>query len=107
MKKVFIAIALIIVIVNITPVSVLWSENYGYSNYNFKFRFIEEGGGHDFKMAKTRYSWYLREHPNEKKVDSRLYRNFTLKPWRFWQWREMLLNYDRYKLPYKPIEAQH
>ncbi|OJW17977.1 hypothetical protein [Mucilaginibacter sp. 44-25] len=106
MKKVFIAVLVIVVIINITPISVLWIEDYRYSNYNQSFTFREESGGYNFDMAKRRYQGFLASHPNEKKVDSQLYRNFTLKPWRFWEWREMLLNYDRYELPYKPIGAQ-
>lgn len=96
-----ISVIAVVLLANLTPLSYLWREDYTYRNYDGSFRFNEEGSaGFNFKMARTRYRWFLKDHP-EKQRDTLLYRTFTIKPWRFWQWGDFVFGPDRFKLPYK------
>ncbi|RFZ92889.1 hypothetical protein D0C36_15980 [Mucilaginibacter conchicola] len=106
-KSIIISLAAIILIANFTPLTYIFTEDYSYSNYNGKFTFVEEGGGYDYKVAKRRYSRYLSDNPGEAAHDKQLYRTFTLKPWRFWEWREMVFNHERFALPYKSPKGVH
>ncbi|MBL4675679.1 MAG: hypothetical protein JKY70_05670 [Mucilaginibacter sp.] len=105
MKKIIILLLCLIILSNITPLAFLMADNYTYRNYNNKFTFTEESGGHDFKMAKTLYRWYLDKNPQDEKADNKLYRTFKIKPWQFWTWREMIFNHERFSLPYLPLKA--
>jgi hypothetical protein len=103
MKKVIVIIlVLLVAISNFSPISYLLKENYSYSNIDGSFKFHEEGGaGYNFAMAKKRYEWFLKDNPEKAKRDSTLYRTFTIKPWRFWQWGDYLFQNERFRLPYK------
>ncbi|TWR26773.1 hypothetical protein FPZ42_06975 [Mucilaginibacter achroorhodeus] len=107
MKKLILLTAIgIVLIANFTPISYLLDEGYAYTNYNGKFKFKEEGSGHDFKMAKTLYKWYLESHPDDAKIDPKLYRTFKIKLWHFWEWRAMIFDKERYQLPYRPPQVK-
>lgn len=102
MKKIAIVIVVIVLILNLTPISYLLKEDYSYSNADGSYTFNEEGGaGFNFDMAKQRYKWFLQEHPEKLKEDTKLYRTFTIKPWRVWQWWDYAFQHDRFSLPYK------
>lgn len=97
-----IAVALILV-GNFTPVSYLLHENYTYSNFDGSFIDSEEAGGKPAYLTVT-YDFrdFLKKHPDKAQKDTTLYRTFTIKPWRFWQWSDFLFCPGRFKLPYKP-----
>lgn len=95
----------IILISNFTVVSYLLHENYTYRNYDGSFIGDEEAGGTGaFKTVEYKYQDFLAAHPNQKVKDNKLYRTFTIKPWRFWQWSDFLFCPQRFKLPYKARE---
>ncbi len=76
-----------------------FKENYTYRNYNGDFRCSEwKGKGSSYKGCIRVYKIYLKNHHNIK--DKTLYRTFTLKPWRFWEWHELYLTPKRFTLPY-------
>ena len=56
----------------------------------------------DFEVVKIRYKRFLEQHPERR--GEILYRTFTIKPWRFWQWSDYLFSPERFKLPYKAIQ---
>ena len=88
-----------IILSNITPVAYFFKDNYILSNYNGEFYVSELGGkGRSFKGVKNGFHYYLAMHPHDK--DKTLYRAFKLKPWRFWEWGEWIVNYKRFTLPY-------
>jgi hypothetical protein len=77
----------------------LLKENYTYSNYNGTFRYREVvWKGDKLEICLRRYDHFLRDNKNVE--DKTLYRTFTLKPWRFWEWHELYLTPDRFSLPY-------
>ena len=43
----------------------------------------------------------MSRNPDKDLGDNHLFRTFTIKPWRFWQWGDMLFHSDRFRLPYK------
>jgi hypothetical protein len=102
MKKIILIIFLVVVFIfNLTPVSYLLKENYTYRNSDGSYTFQEEGGGYNFNMAKTRYKWFLREHPSKSQGDTQLYRTFEIKPWYIWEWGDYIFQHERFSLPYK------
>lgn len=101
-KWLVILIIAVILIANFTPVSYLLHENYTYSNHDGSFIDSEEAGGKPAFLTVTyNYRDFLKKHPDQKAKDSTLYRTFTIKPWRFWQWSDYLFCPQRFKLPYK------
>ena len=106
MKKITLVIFIVIVVlVNITPISYLLKETYSYSNADGSFTFHEEiGGGYNFEMAKKKYKWFLEEHPSQKGSDTKLYRTFTIKPWYIWELGDFIFQNERFRLPYKSPE---
>lgn len=103
-KIIFITIA-IVIISNLPLWGFFWSENYTYSNSDLSFIYNEESGkGQSYRSCLISYGRFLCQHPEKDQGDNRLYRNFTIKPWRFWEWREMIFHCDRFSLPY--LEAK-
>lgn len=103
MKKTIIIILIIIVISNLPFLNFFLQENYTYSNVDGSFTYNEEGGkGQTFKSCLMGYGYFLCQHPEKNQGDNKLYRTFTLKPWRFWEWREYAFHSDRFQLPYLP-----
>lgn len=102
MKKfILISIAIIIVISNLPIFHFIAQEQYSYSNYNGTFVFVEESGkGGNFKTCLMRYGYFLCQHPEKDQGDNRLFRTFTLKPWRFWEWHQWIFRNERFYLPY-------
>lgn len=52
-----------------------------YSNYNQSFTISEEKG-FDFEVVKIRYARFLKNNADKARHNSKLYRTFTIKPWR-------------------------
>ncbi|MDN3588061.1 hypothetical protein QWY86_15365 [Pedobacter aquatilis] len=104
MKKItkitLIAILALIIISNLPPISFFFQEDYAYQNKDGSFKYQEHAGkGLDFEVCKIRFNRFKVENPNN--PNKTLYRTFNLKPWRFWEWREMITNPERFKLPYE------
>jgi len=72
---------------------------YTYCNASKTFRFTEEAGA-DLLDCERAYGYFLCGHPEVDKGDNRLFRMFAVEPWKFWQWRQLLLHGDRFGLPY-------
>jgi len=90
-----------ILVINLPAFNFLINENYTYSNNDGSFRYSEEAGkGNSFQSCLINYGSFLCKNPEKDRGDNRLYRTFTIKPWRFWEWSEMLFS-ERYRLPYK------
>lgn len=87
--KIVIWIAVIIVFVNLPLWDFFLMEEYAYTNYDGSF-FYSELSGSGLAIGERRYKVFLKEHPDKGKHDKNLYRTFTIRPWRFWQWREMI-----------------
>ena len=102
MKKPLLIFSLLIILSNLPFFSFLLKENYSYSNIDGSFKFVEEAGkGASFKTAILRYGIFLGQHPEKDLGDNRLFRTFTLKPWRFWEWSDWIFRNERFFLPYK------
>lgn len=101
-KNIFWIILCIVVFLNLPLWSFFLEENYTYSNVDGSFQTSEEGGknGH-FETVMMRYGGFLCQHPDKDNGDNNLYRTFTIQPWRFWEWRQMIFHSDRFWLPYK------
>ncbi len=92
---------LLVSISNLPLFSFFLQEDYTYSNADNTFNYNEEGGkGNSFWGCERSYGYFLCQHPEKDQGDNNLYRTFTIKPWRFWQWYDMLFT-KRYRLPYK------
>ena len=101
MKKTLIIIMAIVVISNLPFFSFFIRENYSYSNVDGTFKFTEDAGkGATFKTVIMRYGIFLCQHPEKDQGDNRLFRTFTLKPWRFWEWGQWIFRNERFFLPY-------
>src|ERR1700722_17407490 len=99
MKKALIILLVIIVISNLPLFNFFLQENFTYSNLNGSFYYNEEGGkGKSFEGCQRKFAYFLETHPDEK--DKSLYRTFTIKPWRFWEWYQMIFHHERFSLPY-------
>lgn len=98
-KGIFIPVLTIIIVSNVTPIVYFFKDDYAFSNHNGEFYVSELGGkGRSFTSIKDGFDFYSKEHPLEK--DKTLYRTFTLKPWRFWEWGQWIAHFDRFTLPY-------
>ncbi|MDB4921832.1 hypothetical protein [Mucilaginibacter sp.] len=102
MKKIYIiATTAFILFSNVPFISFLFEENYAYSNADSSFIYNEEAGkGKSFSGCQRLYGYFLCQHPEKDHGDNKLYRTFTIKPWRFWEWREMIFHSERFGLPY-------
>ena len=98
-------VIIILFIFNYTPISYLLKENYSYTNYDQTFKISEEAGkGFDFDVVKIRYERFLNDNSEQAKHSSQLYRTFTIKPWRIWQWHDYIFQNERFRLPYKCVK---
>ncbi len=101
MKKAVIIISIIIVISNLPLWDFFLQENYSYSNLDHSFTYNEESGkGKSFIGCVKMYGHFLCEHPEKDQGDNKLYRTFTIQPWKFWEWRQYIFHSDRFSLPY-------
>ena len=97
-KITIIAVAVIIIISNLPPVTYFFQEEYHYRNQDASFEFTEQGGStQDYEVAIARFEIFKARHPAKNR--DTLYRTFKFKPWRFWEWWEMITNYQKYDLP--------
>ncbi len=81
-----------------------FKEDYTYASYNGEF-FCSEfyGQGSNLKTCQLNFKDHLTKHYNIK--DKTMYRIFTIKPWRFWQWYEYFgKDKKRFSLPYRSPE---
>jgi hypothetical protein len=102
MKKYIIAIVIIIIISNLPLFSFFTTEDYTYCNIDNSFTYNENGGkGLNYISTIRAYTFFLCQNPAKDQGDNRLFRTFTIKPWRFWEWREMIFHSERFGLPYK------
>jgi len=93
---------MVIIASNLPLFSFLLQENYTYSNRDGTFTYNEEAGkGMSFLNCQKRYGYFLCQHPEKDLGDNRLFRTFTLKPWRFWEWGQWIFRNERFLLPYK------
>ncbi|MDP9078824.1 MAG: hypothetical protein M3O71_15450 [Bacteroidota bacterium] len=100
-KKVLLIIILLIVVINLPFWNFVIQSNYSYSNIDGSFTYNEEGAkGKTFWGCQRFYGYFLCQHPDKDTGDNRLYRTFTINPWEFWQWREMIFHSERFSLPY-------
>jgi len=100
-RRILIFLSAIILLANTPIFSFLMQDSFTYSNRDGSFRYIEEKEkGLSYRSCLINYGAFLCKHPEKDQGDNRLYRTFTIKPWRFWEWSNMLFS-DRYKLPYK------
>jgi hypothetical protein len=80
-------------------------ENFTYANGDGSFTYSEESGkGKSFQGCLITYGYFLCAHPQKAAKDRQLYRTFTIKPWRVWEWRQFLFYSERFKLPYKNVQ---
>jgi len=98
-NKLFIIIVVIVIILsNTPPIQYFFQENYHYQNRDGSFEFTEQSGPtQGFDVAQKKFESFKIDNPlNPNKT---LYRTFIFKPWRFWEWREMIQHWEKYKLP--------
>jgi hypothetical protein len=104
-NKLFIAALIFLILSNLPIFDFLLQEDYTYSNVDKTFTYSEEGGkGKSYAGCQRLYGYFLCEHPGNDQGDNRLYRTFTIKPWRFWEWRQMIFHSERFMLPYKKMD---
>ncbi|MFB9844051.1 hypothetical protein [Mucilaginibacter ginsenosidivorans] len=100
-RKLLIIVTVIILLSNLPFWDFFLLENYTYSNIDGTFLYSEEANkGKSFSMCERKYGVFLCQHPDKDRGDNRLYRTFTIKPWRFWQWRQFIFHSERFTLPY-------
>jgi hypothetical protein len=97
--KFWIAIIIsIIVITNLPPVNYFFQQNYSYQNKDGSFTYTEQQGkGLDYEVGKIRFNRFKKQNPDKDHV---LYRSFTIQPWRFWEWWQIIAHFERFTLPY-------
>jgi hypothetical protein len=101
-NTIIILIASIIIISNLPPITYFLQEAYRYQNKDGSFQFEENGTVQSFDVAKARFNSFKNKNPdNPNKI---LYRTFTLKPWRFWEWWQMIIHFERFRLPIHPMK---
>jgi hypothetical protein len=101
-KKIIYILLAIIIIINLPLWDFFTQEDFTYCNSDHSFTYSEEGGkGMSFSTCLRRYGYFLCQHPQKDLADNNLYRTFTIKPWYFWEWREMIFHSERFMLPYK------
>lgn len=101
-KKITIALIALVIISNLPVFNFFLLENYTYSNADNSFIYNEETGkgGKSLSGCQRLYGYFLCQHPDKEQGDNKLYRTFTIKPWRFWEWRELIFHSERFGLPY-------
>lgn len=98
-KTWLIIITIIIIFTNLPPVNYFLQESYSYQNKDGSFKYIEESGkGLDFEVGLIRFNRFKKDNPYNK--NRTLYRTFIFKPWRFWEWYQMISNNERYELQF-------
>lgn len=91
-------IVIIIAFSNLPPINYFWQESYTYQNKDGSFVYTEHPGkALDYNVGKIRFERFKQLNPTKNQT---LYRNFNLKPWRFWEWWQMIKHYERFNLPY-------
>ncbi|WP_443939194.1 PDDEXK nuclease domain-containing protein [Pedobacter sp. MW01-1-1] len=71
-----------------------------YQNKDASFEFTEEGGPtQTFETTKRRFEHFKTKNPAN--PNTTLYRTFTIKPWRFWEWWQMIAHSEPFRLPFK------
>lgn len=89
----------IIIISNTPPFQFFLQENYHYKNKDGSFQFTEQAGmGRDFQVAKRQFKNFVKTHPNNQ--NKTLYRTFLVKPWKFWEWYQLIFNNERFRLTF-------
>jgi hypothetical protein len=99
-KRIVIWTTGVLIFINLPFWDFFTKEYYSYCNADKTFIYTEEAGM-DFQACQRMYGYFLCQHPGKDSGDNTLYRSFTLKPWKFWQWREMLMHNDRFLLRFK------
>ena len=88
------------------PVTYFLQEEYHYQNKDGSFEFFEQAGPtQGFDVGLQRFESFKRK--NSQNPNKVLYRTFSLKPWRFWEWWRIIKNPDRYKLSKLKIKMQY
>ena len=89
----------IIIISNLPPIYYFIGEDYLYQNKDGSFSFTEQPGTiQNYNVAKLRFESFKKDNPyNSCKI---LYRTFYFKPWKFWEWFNMLKYMEKYNLEY-------
>jgi hypothetical protein len=106
MKRTILIITGVIILSNLSFFKFYLQENFQYENADGSFYYSEESGkGKTFIGCVRTYGHFLCEHPDKDQWDNRLYRTFTIKPWRFWEWSDMLFS-ERFRLPYKEAHSR-
>lgn len=101
MKKTVIWLVALVMLVHLPLWDFFLGEDDTYSNKDGSYRYEEiTGKGGSFNTVMLNYGGFLATHPEKDQGDNNRYRTFTLKPWRFWEWREMLFHSGRFRLPY-------
>jgi hypothetical protein len=100
-KKILLSILAILIISNLPPIQYFIRENYHYSNRDGSFEFTELDGNRNFDVAKKQFANFKIRNPNN--PNRELFRTFTLKPWRFWEWWQMVRHFERFTLPIFPL----
>lgn len=103
-KVVVSIIAVTIIIANMPPVTYFLQEDYHYQNKDATFEFTETSNFRDVNVGKKQFESYILKNPNN--PNKTLYRTFTLKLWRFWEWWQMLSHYERWLLPFLDTRTQ-
>jgi hypothetical protein len=102
MKKYILAAFVILFLCNLPFFSFFFNENFTYENADRSFVYNENGAkGLNYISTVKAYTIFLCQHSEKDQGDNRLFRTFTIKPWRFWEWREMIFHSERFELPYK------
>jgi len=98
-KVIIIVIVSIVFISNLPPITYFLQEEYHYQNKDGSFHFSEPGGAtQGFDIAKKRFESFKTKNPDN--PNKELFRTFKLKPWRFWEWWQMIKHFERFTLPY-------
>jgi len=101
-KKILLIFFLAVITANLPFFDFFFLENYTYSNFDGSFQYSEEGSfNRSFASCQFNYGVFLCRHPEKDQEDNRLYRTFTIKPWRFWEWRQFIFHSERFSLPYR------
>jgi hypothetical protein len=101
-KRILITLLVVILFSNLPFFNFFFQENFTYANADHSFTYSEEGGkGKSFEGCQRSYGYFLCQHPEKDQGDNRLYRTFTVKPWYFWEWYQMIFHSERFGLPYK------
>lgn len=105
--KVIVGVIFFLIFINLPFWSFFLSENFCYQNIDGSFNACEEkGAGSSYAGCMRQYGAYLKLHQDNIEDNNKLYRTFTIKPWRFWEWREMIFHSERFYLPYLDPEKK-